>query len=109
MIIWTRSAFSAHSSTCWHAVPESPSIMEQQCAQPRKCTRAACPASRNQSKPEERHAFLETNYSIVKAMLLEVSAEVPPPYIPPETPGFVTVTCTGPAVIAAESGIVTVI
>jgi hypothetical protein len=42
---------------------------------------------------------------MVKVMLLDVSAKVPPPYIPPAVPGFVTVTVTEPEVAMAEAGI----
>ena len=38
-------------------------------------------------------------------MLLDVAAEVPPPYIPPAVPGFVTVTIAVPAVATSASGI----
>jgi len=37
-------------------------------------------------------------------MLFDVSAEVPPPYMPPGVPGFVTVTATIPAAATSESG-----
>ena len=41
-------------------------------------------------------------------MLLDVSAEVPPPYRPPAVPGLVTVTVTVPAVATDAEGIVAV-
>ena len=41
---------------------------------------------------------------MVKVMLFDVSAEVPPPYMPPGVPGFVTVTATIPAAATSESG-----
>ena len=46
---------------------------------------------------------------MVKGMLLDVSAKVPPPYIPPAAmAGFVTVTDAVPAVAMAEAGIVVI-
>src|SRR5437868_2317667 len=41
-------------------------------------------------------------------MGVEVAAEVPPPYKPPETAGLVTVTGTVPEVVIAEFGIMAV-
>src|SRR5882672_3246319 len=46
---------------------------------------------------------------MVNVMALDVSAEVPPPYMPPGVPGFVTVTDAVPAAATSESGIVTII
>ena len=43
---------------------------------------------------------------MVKVMLLEVSADVPPPYMPPAVPGLVTVTVAVPAVATSASGMV---
>ena|SRR5260370_30451954 len=45
---------------------------------------------------------------MVNVMGADVSAEVPPPYMPPGVPGFVTVTDAVPAVITSASGIVVV-
>ncbi len=44
----------------------------------------------------------------MKVMLLDVSAEVPPPYMPPGVPGLVTVTAAVPGLAVSESGIVVV-
>jgi hypothetical protein len=41
-------------------------------------------------------------------MLLDVSAKVPPPYMPPAVAGFVTVTVAVPAVAMAEAGMLVV-
>jgi hypothetical protein len=46
---------------------------------------------------------------MVKVMLLDVSAEVPPPYMPPAVPGFVTVTVAVPAAATSASGTAAVI
>src|SRR5260370_26630188 len=43
---------------------------------------------------------------MVNVMAADVSAEVPPPYMPPGVPGFVTVTAAVPAVIVSALGIV---
>src|SRR5271156_4490371 len=43
---------------------------------------------------------------MVNVMLFEVSAVVPPPYMPPAIPGFVTVIVTIPAFAIAALGIV---
>src|ERR1700680_1229791 len=45
---------------------------------------------------------------MVKVMLLDVSGEVPPPYMPPGVPGLVTLTFAVPAVAVSASGIVVV-
>jgi len=44
----------------------------------------------------------------MKGMATDVAGEVPPPYIPPIVPGFVTVTGTFPEFAIAEFGIVAV-
>ena len=45
---------------------------------------------------------------MVKVMLFDVAAAVPPPYMPPPVAGFVTVTVTIPEAAIAEAGIVAV-
>ena len=44
----------------------------------------------------------------MKFIGVDVAAAVPPPYMPPGVPGFVTVTGTVPAFMIAEAGIVVI-
>src|SRR5215470_1446699 len=44
----------------------------------------------------------------MKVMAVDVAGDVPPPYIPPGVPGFVTVTGTFPEFAIAELGMVAV-
>src|SRR5579863_948989 len=46
---------------------------------------------------------------MVNVMLLDVSADVPPPYMPPGVPGFVTVIVAVPLAAVFASGTVAVI
>jgi len=52
----------------------------------------------------ERRAGSFSRYLIVKVIGAEVTADVPPPYMPPALPGLVTVTGTGPELAIAVDG-----